>query len=108
MLNRHFYQRPIITDRLRSTMGRLCFDTCLSVCPQGVPRPGPNGGVPQPGPARGTRGRVPLAGMGYPPAFSGWGYLRWGIPWQGWGTPLQDRTADGLLDTPWSVRLLMI
>ena len=39
-----------ITERVRSTTGRLCIDTCLSVCLQGVPRSGPDGGVPQPGP----------------------------------------------------------
>ena len=55
-----------ITDRVRSTRGRLCFDMCLSVCPQegAVHRPGPRGGVPQPGPAKG----VPRPGPdgGYP------------------------------------------
>ena len=46
----------VVTDRVHSTTGRLCFDRCLSVCPHlgGVPWPGPDGGgVPQPGPAWG-------------------------------------------------------
>ena len=37
----------IITDRVRSTTGRLCFDSCLSIClstpGEGVPQPGPGG-----------------------------------------------------------------
>ena len=56
------------TDCVRSTTGRLCFDTCLSVCPQGgTPTRSSKDGVP---PARCDGGYlmgVPLlAGMGYP------------------------------------------
>ena len=41
----------MITARIRSTTGRLCFDTCLSVCSQGV-SPASWGGV------RSSRGGV--------------------------------------------------
>ena len=69
----------------------------------------------------GRDGVPPWPGMGYP-CQQGWGtpqpgqdggYLRWGTPEQGWGTPLardgippRDRTADGVLDTPRPVCLL--
>ena len=54
----------IFTARVCSMTERLCFDTCLSVCPrEGVSQSGPvrgvphpaldGGGVPQPGPAGG-------------------------------------------------------
>ena len=33
----------IITDRVRSTTGRLCFDSCLSIC---LSTPGGGGGYP--------------------------------------------------------------
>ena len=105
----------VITACIRSTMGRLCFDTCLSVCPHGVypypimlcnisqnamgqtPRggtlPGPAGGDTLQGgyPARGT-----LPGgtqVRYPPVRSGWG-----------GYPV--RTTEGVLTTQQVVCLL--
>ena len=56
-----------ITDRVHSTTGRLCFDTCLSVCPH-------RRVVPQPGPAR----------EGNPAG----GYPCWGFPTS--GTPPSD------------------
>ena len=102
----------LITDRVRSTTGRLCFDTCLSVCswgypsqvqlgggtptwssPQGVPptRGYPTSGTLQPGLMGVPEVEYPPAGMGYPPARSHRGYLRWGTPWQRYppvgGTP---------------------
>ena len=58
--NKHPSFNVFITDHVRGTTGRLCFDTCLSVCPhpgegtparsrRGVPQPGLTRGVPQPG-----------------------------------------------------------
>ena len=112
-----------ITDRVRSTTGRLCFDTCLSIHQSclstpgggGVPEPGP-GGVPQPGPAGGgvprwggytnggypNRGRYPRwftphvrPGRGVAPRG---GYLRWGTPHvrPGWGYPDGGGYCDGV------------
>ena len=83
----------IITDRVRSATGRLCFDTCLSVCPQGgVPQPGPAGGVPQPG--RGTS----LAGMGYSPARSDGGGTHGGVPTRtGMGYPPTGQQMEYLI-----------
>ena len=98
----------LFTARVRSTTGRLCFDTCLSVCPQrgGVPIMLCNisqnamgqtpGGVPckvQPGgggtlPGGGTLLGVPCRGgtqLGYPPSQVRTG----GVPcWGGGGTQL--------------------
>ena len=37
------YHVMFITARVRSTTGRLCFDTCLSVCSQGGGQPGGGG-----------------------------------------------------------------
>ena len=61
-----------ITDRVRSTTGRLCFDSCLSFClstPGGYPDGGwyPTSGTP----VRPGRGYPPsdLAGGGYPSLF---------------------------------------
>ena len=91
--------------------GRLCFDTCLSIClsvhregtppgqvqTRGVPWPGPTGGgVPQPGPMGGTpsqvqwrytQGGVPPSRNGVPP---------WqGVPSTGRGyPPPRYRTTD--------------
>ena len=68
--------RYLITDRVRSTTGRLCFDTCLSICPQqggGVPRPGPGpegGGYP---------GKVQMGGGGTLPRSR----LGGEVPWPG-------------------------
>ena len=72
-------------------------------------------------PARSGQGvGYPLTGMGYPLARSEWGGTQGGVPpsqarmgvaevrypQKGWGTPLWYRTADGVLDTSWSVCLL--
>ena len=79
----------MITARVRSTTGRLCFDTCLSVCPQGgYPYPimlcnitqNSMGQTPGGYPARSSWG-VPCPGgtllgvpyLGTPLARSGWG-----------------------------------
>ena len=66
-------QRKIITARVRSTTGRLYFDTCLSVCPQG--------GYPYPimlcNISQNAKGQTP--GGGYP-ARSSWGIPRYGTP----------------------------
>ena len=71
----------IFTDRVRSTTGRLCFDTCPSVCPQGgtpirsrqmeYPHPALDGGVPA-----SLDGGYPLVQgwMGVPPSR---GYPPW-------------------------------
>ena len=46
---RGFVLAVFITDRVRSTTGRLCFDTCLSVCPHlGQVQPGGGASVPPP------------------------------------------------------------
>ena len=108
----------LITDRVRSTMGRLCFDTCLSIC-LSTPLAGggtPAGGYPTLGkppvhphrtwpggyPTSGTPpsdlvGGVPSAG-GYPtsgpPPHQTWlgGYPTSGNRWSTWyatvGMPL--------------------
>ena len=94
--------------------GRLSF---LSVHTRGVPRlhlhpiilplvpcPFLGGGVPQwlvPG-----QGDYPMMGVCPPPARSEWGYpqARDGVPLP----PPQDRTADGVLNTPRSVCLLRL
>ena len=83
----------LLTDRVRSTTGRLCFDSCLSIClstPGGVPWPGPGGWrVPQPGPARagGTQPQSPhQTWLGGTPARSSWVPPigpGWGIPQRG-------------------------
>ena len=52
-----------ITDHVRSTTGRLCFDSCLSIClstPGGVPQPGP---APQVPPVRPGWGGYPDGGV---------------------------------------------
>ena len=54
----------LFTDRVRSTTGRLCFDTCLSVCPQGRE---PQWGSSQAG--------VPLSSLG-----RGYPIIGWGVP----------------------------
>ena len=92
----------VITDRVHSTTGRLCFDSCLSICLStpgggypsqvqagGVPQPAPAGGYPMPGGTL-TRG-VPH--LRYPPldlaGVHQWGYPTSGTPcliWLG-GTP---------------------
>ena len=76
----------IFTDRVRSTTGRLCFDTCLSVCSQ-------EGGLPQRDPAGGG---VPLAGMGYLLARSDGG-TQGGVPPAGIGHPLRPGPTRGVL-----------
>ena len=106
--------------------GRLCFDTCLSVCLRGVLSPGPargypnqvqlggtsdrsSRGVPQPGGTSAKGVAQPRGTPGYPPQpgqderYQGYpsGQVRtMGVP------PPQDRTAHGVLDTPRSVCLL--
>ena len=91
----------LVTDRIRSTTERLCFDTCLSIClstPRVVPQPGPAWGVPLLGyPSQVQPGGYPLLGdyptsgtppsdLGggvphfmYPPVRPGWGYPCWGV-----------------------------
>ena len=55
----------LITARVRSTTGRLCFDTCLSVCSQrGVRSSQLGGGQVQPGGVRSSRGGSGPAGQG--------------------------------------------
>ena len=77
----------IVTDRVRSMTGRLCFDTCLSGClstPRGrVPRPGPDGGILQPGLTRGYPSQVQVRG-GYPSQVQPGGYPTLGTPCQTW------------------------
>ena len=54
----------IITDRIRSTTGRLCFDSCLSIClstPGGYPGKVRGGGTRVP-PQPGQRGGTPAGG----------------------------------------------
>ena len=84
-----------ITDRVRCTTGRLCFDTCLSVCPHlgGVP------GQVQPG---GTPARSSQAHLGYPrQTWLGGGYLTSGNRWSTWyaavGMPLAFTQEDFLV-----------
>ena len=107
----------VITDRVRSTTGRLCFDTCLSVCPHG------GGGYPsqvQMGggtPTRSRQGVPSQVQMGVPwpdtdggtLARSRWGIPwpgpdggnpRWGTPWQGWGTPTRSGWGYARWGTP--------
>ena len=106
----------LITDRIRSTTGRLCFDTCLSIClstPGGYPsQVQPGGTPPQIPPIRPAGGYpscwgVPLRGgtpprgyptSGYPPSPSDMagGYPCRGVPHlgyppvrPGWGYPCQ-------------------
>ena len=92
--------RMLITDRICSMTGRLCFDTCLSihpstclsVCPQGgVPQPGPAGGFPLPG---GTPPQLPpsqvwwdVHEVGYPPSRD---EVLPSQVWLGGITPIQD------------------
>ena len=105
----------IITDRVRSTAGRLCFDTCLSVClstPRGGTPARSRWGVPLPGltgeyPHQVQAGGVPKVGHphqtwpgstpsgGYPTSGPligpGWGVPHLGYPspiGPGWGVPL--------------------
>ena len=111
------HKKSIFTNRVCSTTGRLCFDTCLSIClstPGGGGYPG-RGGVLQPGPAGGG---VPH--LRYPPSDLAGGYPCWEVPHLGYpppsdlagggtpagggGTPPQ--VIDGVLDTPRSVCLL--
>ena len=111
----------IVTDRVRSTTGRLCFDTCLSVCPHlGVPRPGPGGGG-YPSQAQ-LEGYPPARGVPHlryphqtwPGGTPAGGYSTLGSPLVrpgqrvplsgGGGTPPQ--VTDGVLDMPRSVCLL--
>ena len=110
-------ENKLFTDRVRSTMGRLCFDTCLSVClfTEGVPQSGPAGwyltlgtphqtwlGVPLPGvphlgyPLSDLAGGVPHSYQGVPqPGLMG-GTPTGVLPAREWvpppsrGTPLQD------------------
>ena len=84
----------LFTDRVRSTTGRLCFDTCLSVCLShtggGGPWPGPDGaggwgGTParsRQGWGRGTPARSRLGGGGVSkPGPDKGGYPTWlGVP----------------------------
>ena len=97
--NDHFLDWPIITDRVRSTKGRLCFYMCLFVCSQrrypgqvqtggGVPQLGPDGGYPRWGmgypPHQVRMGRV--SEVGYPPP-AGMGYPLTGMGGTGGGYP---------------------
>ena len=85
----------IFTARVRSTTGRLCFDTCLSVCPQGgVPIshnalqhfPECHGadtwGGTLTGPAGGGTlpGGYPAGGDTLPGGVPCWGVPCWGVP----------------------------
>ena len=113
----------VFTDRVRSTTGRICFDTCLSIClstPGGVPRPGPGGGVPLPGvllpggtPVEGvTPPQVPplnlamgypyqgVPHLGYPPIGPGWGVPNLGYPPSDLavGVPLLEGTPPQVID----------
>ena len=102
----------IFTDRVRSTTGRLCFDTCLSVCPcvGGVPWPGPDGGGAGGYPARG----YPCWGvpqLGYPPSWAWLGVPYWGYPISGtpcrtWGYPCWGYPTLGTPHETWGVPLL--
>ena len=71
----------LITDRVRSTTRRLCFDTCLSVCPD-------QWGVPQQGPGRGGT---------LPGDYPAWGVPHLRYPRQTWpgGVPLPGGTPLG-------------
>ena len=104
--NKH---RHLVTDRVRSTTGRLCFDTCLSIrlsvhtggggYPSQVQIGGgtparSDGGYPSQVQTRGTLARSD----GGTPARSSWGGyppqippsdLAGGYPWWGWVTPPQ-------------------
>ena len=74
----------ILTDRVRGTMGRLCFDTYLSLCPHlgGYPSQVQTGGTP----ARSDRGCTPVRGC--PPGVPR-GQVRMG------GTPARGGTCPG-------------
>ena len=76
----------IFTDRVRSTMGRLCFDSCLSFC-LSTPQPGPAGGYPD--------GGVPH--LGYPPPIRPGGGEGWGTDggYPTSGTPPSDLARGG-------------
>ena len=63
-------QNFFITDRVRSTTGRLCFDTCLSVCPH------LGGGTP----ARSRWGGGYLSRGGYPTTGTSPSDLAGGVP----------------------------
>ena len=85
-----------ITDSVRSTTGRLCFDTCLSihqsVCPHLGGYPSKVQGGTEPGPAQGgTPMGVPLMGGTPTGGYSDGGYPNRGYPDQGgyldWGHP---------------------
>ena len=72
----------IFTDRVRSTTGRLCFDTCLSIClstPRGVSQPGLMGGTPPWVPSHQTWPGVPLLG-GFPTSGTPPGRAWLGVP----------------------------
>ena len=97
--------KPLVTDRVRSTTGRLCFDTYLSVCPQG-------GGYPSQVQTGGYPSQVQIRGIPRPGPDGGWGRGTppgWGgtwdevphHPWQGWGTPVQVRMGVPKVGYPW-------
>ena len=125
----------LITDRVRSTTGRLCFDTCLSICLStpgggtpgrsrwgGVPLPGgvpPAGGTPPQIPPSQTWPGVPLPGGTPPQVTPHWTWLGVtpcpGYPTSGTPPPIgpgrgkggtPPQVIDGVLDTPRSVCLL--
>ena len=60
-----------ITTRVRSTTGRLCFDTCLSVCPQGGGQSADSAGGGS-GPADGGGGGVRSGPAGVGGVRSSW------------------------------------
>ena len=124
------YKKILLPERKRHT-DSICYPVWRGVPPpcRGTPparsdggdylRWGtPHWGTPWPGVTGGSRGGVPsirvpsnqvwqgVPEMGYPPARSGWGYLKWGTPpWQGyplagpgWGTPHLDLAG---VTPPW-------
>ena len=111
----------VITYRVHSTTGRLCFDTCLSVCPQEeYPSQVQPGGYPHASLDSGggctaiTGGGLPpssLGRVGVPPSLDGGvspfslggGYPHhWtgGLPWSVMGVPPIPR-LDGGTYPPW-------
>ena len=100
-----------ITDRVRSTTGRLCFDTCLSVDQFVCPHLGGYPGQVQAG--GGYPSQIQLGGyptLGIPPVSPGWGVPHLGYPLI---RPGQEGTPMGggippwlVLDMPRSVCLL--
>ena len=99
-LSKSIFLEYIFTDRARSTTGRLCFDTCRSVC-LSTPRGGTPArswwGVPLPG---GTPPQIPPTGSAQG-GTSAWGYPTSGNRWSTWyaavGMPLAFTQGDFLV-----------